>query len=168
MLPPRRLSVCKAALSRRKATRKKRLLILILLVMILVRCGDLLDRMVDRFGTVLVPMPAGVFQMGSSDPGNVSWEDEKPRHLVKYHERFHSSAYKATQEQYERVMGSNLSESKGRNKPFEKLSWNEAVEFWRKLSDQEGMEYRLPNADEWEFVRHQPKCYKRHRADGHI
>ena len=36
-----------------------------LLAMTLVRCRDLADRMVDRFGTMFVPMPTGVSQMGN-------------------------------------------------------------------------------------------------------
>ena len=32
------------------------------------------------------------------------------------------------------------------------MSWNDAVEFCRKLSDQERVEYRLPNEAEWEYA----------------
>jgi len=44
-----------------------------------------------------------------------------------------------TQEQYEHVMGKNPSDSKGPTKPVETVNWDDAVEFFRKLSDQEGV-----------------------------
>jgi len=49
-------------------------------------------------------------------------------------------------------MGKNPSHSKGENKPVEQVSWNEAAEFCRKLSEQEGVEYRLPTEAEWEYA----------------
>jgi len=57
-----------------------------------------------------------------------------------------------TQQQYEQVTGNNPSHSKGANKPVEQVSWNEVVEFCRKLSEQEGAEYRLPTEAEWEYA----------------
>ena len=32
------------------------------------------------------------------------------------------------------------------------VSWNDAVEFCRKLSEQEGVEYRLPTEAQWEYA----------------
>ena len=57
-----------------------------------------------------------------------------------------------TQEQCEKVMGKNLSDSKGENKPVENVSWNDAIDFCGKLSKQEGVEYRLPTEAEWEYA----------------
>jgi len=50
------------------------------------------------------------------------------------------------------VTGKNPSERKVANNPVDKVSWHDAVEFFRKLSDQEGVEYRLPTAAEWEYA----------------
>ena len=109
------------------------------------------DPVVNSVGMVLVPIPAGEFQMGSpeSEPDR---EDGETQHLVKITKPFYLSAYEVTQEQYEKVMGKNLSISKGPTKPVENVSWNDAVEFCRRLSDQEGMEYRLPTEAEWEYA----------------
>ena len=40
----------------------------------------------------------------------------------------------------------------GPNNPATYVSWNDAVEFCRKLSEQEGEEYRLPTEAEWEYA----------------
>jgi len=61
-------------------------------------------------------------------------------------------AYEVTQEQYEKVMGNNPSRFKGDTKPVENVSWNDAIDFCRKLSKEEGVEYRLPTEAEWEYA----------------
>jgi formylglycine-generating enzyme required for sulfatase activity len=62
-----------------------------------------------------------------------------------------------TQGQYELVM--NAKPWSGRedvqedsNNPAVYVSWNDAVEFCRKLSQQEGTTYRLPTEAEWEYA----------------
>ena len=62
-----------------------------------------------------------------------------------------------TQEQYERVMGKNPSQFKGPQNPVETVSWDDAVEFCRKLSalpeeKEAGRLYRLPTEAEWEYA----------------
>ncbi len=53
----------------------------------------------------------------------------------------------------ERVVGTNPSHFKGDpRRPVENVSWNEAVEFGRKLIEQEGRTYRLPTDAEWEYA----------------
>ncbi|NIP68844.1 MAG: SUMF1/EgtB/PvdO family nonheme iron enzyme, partial [Planctomycetales bacterium] len=54
--------------------------------------------------------------------------------------------------QYEQVMGQNPSWYKGANLPVEKVSWEDAVEFCRKLSEKEGKTYRLPTEAQWEYA----------------
>ena len=49
------------------------------------------------------------------------------------------------QQEYKEVMGTNPSDSKGTNKPVEMVTWNDAVNFCRKLNKkEEGVKYRLP------------------------
>ena len=45
----------------------------------------------------------------------------------------------------------NPSDDKGPTKPVETVNWDDAVEFSRKLSEQEGAECRLPPEAEWEY-----------------
>ena len=65
---------------------------------------------------------------------------------------FFCGTHEVTQAQYERVMGSNPSRFKGATLPIENVTWSEASEFCQKLSDQEGVTYRLPLEMEWEYA----------------
>ena len=107
---------------------------------------------VNDIGIVLVPFPAGEFTMGSPASEVGRDDHDETRHRVQITKAFYLSAYEVTQDQYERVMGKNPSDDKGANKPVETVSWNDAVEFCRKLSAQEGEEYRLPTEAEWEYA----------------
>jgi formylglycine-generating enzyme required for sulfatase activity len=49
-------------------------------------------------------------------------------------------------------MGNNPSYFKGDNRPVERVSWNDAVEFCKKLSKLTGQNYRLPTEAEWEYA----------------
>ena len=65
--------------------------------------------------------------------------------------------FEVTQQQYQKVMGTNPSRFKGPQNPVEQVSWNDAVEFCRKLSalpaeKSSGYEYRLPTEAEWEYA----------------
>lgn len=65
-----------------------------------------------------------------------------------------------TQQEYEAVMGTNPSFNKGVDRPVEMVSWDDAVEYCRKLTETERaagrinakQTYRLPTADEWEYA----------------
>lgn len=49
------------------------------------------------------------------------------------------SKYEVTQKQWREVMGSNPSSFGGDNRPVEKISWYDAVEFCNRLSRKEGL-----------------------------
>ena len=104
---------------------------------------------VNSVGMRFVPIPAGEFMMGDADNG--------PTHKVTLTQPFSLGTYEVTQEQYEKVMGTNPSYFKGPQNPVEKVSWDDAVEFCRKLSElpaekQAGYVYRLPTEAEWEYA----------------
>ncbi|MGD9707325.1 MAG: SUMF1/EgtB/PvdO family nonheme iron enzyme [Candidatus Delongbacteria bacterium] len=87
----------------------------------------------------------GTFQMGGKE------SDEKPIHSVTVGD-FYIGKTEVTQAQYQAVMGKNPSSFKGDNLPVESVTWNDAVEFCKKLSQKEGVTYRLPTEAEWEYA----------------
>lgn len=97
----------------------------------------------------MVEIPAGSFCMGS--PPGEGYGDEHPLHQVKL-SAFYMGKYEVTQAQYRAVMRTNPSYFKGDDHPVEDVSWDDAVEFCRKLSQMTGHEYRLPTEAEWEYA----------------
>jgi formylglycine-generating enzyme required for sulfatase activity len=112
----------------------------------------------------LVLIPAGKFTMGSPKDELHRNADEQ-QHEVTIGKPFYLGAFEVTQEQYQKVMGTNPSffcktgTGKARVKendtseyPVERVSWLDAVEFCRKLSALEKKHYRLPTEAEWEYA----------------
>ncbi len=97
----------------------------------------------------MVYIPGGTFMMGS--PEGEGRSDEKPQHEVTV-SSFLMGKYPITQAQYQQVMSKNPSYFKGDDRPVERVSWNDAVEFCQRLSKQTGTEYRLPTEAEWEYA----------------
>lgn len=111
----------------------------------------------NSIGIKLAFIPAGEFQMGSPESDSDAYDIEKPQHTVRITKPFCLGVTEVMQEQYERVMGSNPSKFKGAQLPVEQVSWEDAVEFCRKLSELPaergaGRVYRLPTEAEWEYA----------------
>lgn len=100
----------------------------------------------------LVWIPAGEFLMGSPDNEEGRFDSETPQHPVRITHGFYMGIYEVTQEQYEAVTGNNPSDFKAPKNPVEQVSWNDAVEFSKKLSAQTGMTAHLPTEAEWEYA----------------
>ncbi|MCR4572252.1 MAG: SUMF1/EgtB/PvdO family nonheme iron enzyme, partial [Lentisphaeria bacterium] len=105
----------------------------------------------------MVKVAAGSFMMGSNDGDS----DEKPVHKVTLTKDFWLGETEVTQSQYEAVMGRNPSYfKKGGNYPVERVSWNDAMAFCRKLTELERKagrisdkeEYTLPTEAQWEYA----------------
>ena len=140
----------------------------------------------NSVGTRLVLIPPGQFDMGTAQaaptaPGKKPQEKkearrpsgtlagEGPQHRVTITRPFCLGACEITQAEYQRVTEANPSkfspQGQGRQGvasqdtaryPVESVSWQEAVEFCRRLSDlaaerSAGRVYRLPTEAEWEF-----------------
>ena len=107
----------------------------------------------DGISLDLVRIPAGQFLMGSPDSGAGHDDGEGPQHLVTVPE-FWLGQYPVTQAQYQVVMGKNPSKffERGANRPVEKVSWYDAVDFCEALSQQTSRTYRLPSEAEWEYA----------------
>jgi formylglycine-generating enzyme required for sulfatase activity len=116
-----------------------------------------------------IRIPAGKFIMGCPKDESKQFDGEM-EHEVEITRPFLMGVHEVTQEQYERVMGNNpswFSESdigrdmvKGMDTkrfPVETVSWDDAQEFCKKLSEREeekkaGRSYRLPTEAEWEYA----------------
>ncbi|ABG49918.1 serine/threonine protein kinase [Trichodesmium erythraeum IMS101] len=99
----------------------------------------------------MVKIPGGRFLMGSPETEAERKNDEGPQHYVDVPE-FLMGKYAVTQAQWEAVMGNNPARFKGANRPVEKVSWNDATEFCRKLSRITGKQYSLPSESQWEYA----------------
>ncbi|MBD2359227.1 SUMF1/EgtB/PvdO family nonheme iron enzyme [Tolypothrix sp. FACHB-123] len=99
----------------------------------------------------MVFIPGGSFKMGSPSNEKGRREDESPQHDVNV-PAFFIGRFEVTQEQYQQVMGKNPSNVKREKRPVEQVSWNDAAEFCKKLSDKTGRKYRLPSEAEWEYA----------------
>ena len=112
--------------------------------------------MTNSIGMKLTLIPAGEFQMGSPD-SEPDRDDDETGHLVKISRPFYLSVYGVTQQQYEKVMGTRPWQGKnfvkeGADYPAVYVNHDDAVEFCRRLSRLEGVEYRLPTEAEWEYA----------------
>ena len=100
----------------------------------------------------LVLIPAGTFTMGSPPTELGRSPNEGPQHEVTISKPFYMGIYTVTQAQYEQVMGTNPSFFKGANNPVETVSWDDATEFCKKLSQKTGKRVRLPTEAQWEYA----------------
>jgi formylglycine-generating enzyme required for sulfatase activity len=116
----------------------------------------------NSIGMKLVWIPPGEFMMGSKfSPHEVNrryvgnpviFQNEHPQRKVTLTRGFWMGESEVTQVQYLAVMGSNRSHAKGDNLPVEMVSWPEAMEFCKKLSEKEGRTYTLPTEAQWEYA----------------
>jgi formylglycine-generating enzyme required for sulfatase activity len=110
----------------------------------------------------MVTIPAGEFWMGSSEgvaqrfPDK--WQVGRPVHQVRFLRSFAIARYETTFEEYDR-----FAQATGRKLPYDagfgrgqrpviNVSWNDARDYAKWLSDQTGKRYRLPAEAEWEYV----------------
>jgi formylglycine-generating enzyme required for sulfatase activity/uncharacterized caspase-like protein len=108
----------------------------------------------------LVLIPGGTFMMGSPVEEKDSRDEERPQHKVSV-PSFWMGKYPVTQAQWravsalpqvERSLTPNPSKFNGSDRPVEKVSWLDAVEFCQRLSKHTGRAYRLPSEAEWEYA----------------
>jgi formylglycine-generating enzyme required for sulfatase activity len=99
----------------------------------------------------MVKIPAGNFLMGSPTSEESHFTSESPQHEVNLGS-FWMSQTPITQAQWVSVMGANPSHFKGNDLPVEQVSWHDAMEFCRRLSEQTGHIYTLPSEAQWEYA----------------
>jgi formylglycine-generating enzyme required for sulfatase activity len=100
----------------------------------------------------LVLIPAGKFTMGSPDNEQGRESNEGPQREVTISRPFFMGIYEVTQKQYEQIMGNKACGTMGDKYPMESVSWDEAVEFCRKVSQKTGKTVKLPSEAQWEYA----------------
>jgi serine/threonine protein kinase/formylglycine-generating enzyme required for sulfatase activity len=113
---------------------------------------------IPDLGSVLLPVAAGSFTMGS-EANNA---DEKPLTRVTLTRPFWLGKTEVTQGEFRALMNANPSEFKSPDEraPVDSVTWNEAAEYCRRLTEREraaerlpaGYIYALPTEAQWEFV----------------
>ena len=101
----------------------------------------------DAMGMEFKLISAGTFIMGEGEEA----------HEVTLTKPFRMGVHEVTQDQFEQLMVNNPSEFKSANNPVDRVFWDEAVEFCRRLSElpaekAAGNVYRLPTEAEWEYA----------------
>jgi uncharacterized protein (TIGR02996 family) len=117
----------------------------------------------NSVGMRLALIPPGHFRMGSPRDESERGREEVI-HEVSITKPFYLGVFSVTQEQFALLMGdhSNHCSDSGardrvagldtRNFPAEMVSWDDAREFCRRLSQRDGRTYRLPTEAEWEYA----------------
>ena len=105
-------------------------------------------------------IPPGTFQMGSTAAtDNDRYSDETQHEVVLTH-GFWMLDHEVTQKEYEDIKASTPSWFIGNNRPVERVTWHDAVDFCNKLTEKDreagrialNQEYRLPTEAEWEYA----------------
>lgn len=102
----------------------------------------------------MVYVEGGTFMMGHND-GNEKNNNDLPVYSPSHNvtlSSFYIGKYEVTQEEWECIMGYNPSRHIGEKFPVEKITWEEAQLFCKKLSSLTGLVFRLPTEAEWEYA----------------
>lgn len=96
---------------------------------------------------------AGTFTIGPVAGDKDVTPEEKPAHKVDLTGNYYIGQTEVTQELYKAVMGTNPSNFTGmKNLPVEQVSYNDAIEFCKRLSEMTGKTFTLPTEAQWEYA----------------
>jgi formylglycine-generating enzyme required for sulfatase activity len=100
----------------------------------------------------LVRIPSGHFVMGTAPDAMEPGISELPPRDVHLSRSFYLGRYEITQLQYKTVMGGNPGEPKGDNLPVNNVTYADALEFCKRLSEISGLPITLPTEAQWEYA----------------
>jgi formylglycine-generating enzyme required for sulfatase activity len=139
------------------------------------KVGDIFqDHMqIGGIGPKMVILPEGSFLMGSTKQtdGEERFDDER-QHEVTIKKPFALGQYPVTNAEFRRFRPDHDSRSyeghdlDGGDQPVVRVSWQDAVDFTKWLSDQTGKRYRLPSEAEWEYAARAGTQTRRYWGDG--
>ncbi|MCA9048380.1 MAG: SUMF1/EgtB/PvdO family nonheme iron enzyme [Planctomycetaceae bacterium] len=114
------------------------------------------DILTNSIGMKLKLIPAGEFLMGSPESEQGRSDDEH-QHRVRITQPFYLGVTEVTQGQWTAVMGTEPWKGEdyvreGADFPATYVSWEDAVEYCKRLTSREGVTYRLPTEAEWEYA----------------
>lgn len=95
-----------------------------------------------------VLMHPGAFSMGTDTHDF----DEGPTHRVTISRPYYLGKFEVTQEQWQKVMGSNPSHFQGAQYPVESVSWLDCQNFLEALKKKTGRRFALPTEAQWEYA----------------
>ena len=107
---------------------------------------------------VMVAIHPGTFDMGASSAGSRAKGDDTSPMRVTLSHRFWLGKYEVTQREWRAIMGTNPSDFTGELLPVDNVSWIDAMEFCRRLSERAahrlpaGYTYTLPTEAQWEYA----------------
>ena len=108
----------------------------------------------DDISMEFVYIKPGTFVMGGEDATHGKWHGtETPKHEVTLTKGYYMAKYEVTQEQFQKIMGSNPSKASKKPKcPADNIGEGDAVDFCNKLAAMSGKSVRLPTEAEWEYA----------------
>ena len=118
------------------------------------------EQLAEGIAITMLRIPEGEFLMGSPENEAGRYRDEGPQHRVTLGSFFLGQT-PVTQAQWKVVAGfpklelelpPNPFAFQGADHPVERVSWEEAMEFCRRLSQHTGKIYTLPNEAQWEYA----------------
>ncbi|MFI0403614.1 MAG: formylglycine-generating enzyme family protein [Cyanobium sp.] len=119
-----------------------------------------LEELGEGIAITMVQIPGGEFLMGSPEIEEGRSKSEGPQHRVKL-PSFFLGQTPVTQAQWkvvaswpkvERDLKPDPANFKGATRPVEQVSWEEAMEFCRRLSQRSESDYSLPSEAQWEYA----------------
>lgn len=119
----------------------------------------------NSIGLELVLVPPGEYRQGSTPEETAGvlrrWPDtvapwvsnEGPQHRVRITRPLYFGKTEVTKAQWRAVMNTTpWTDKGGADTPANAMTWHDAQEFCRRLSEREARRYRLPTESEWEYA----------------